>query len=154
MEASERSQGSPQAISSPGLSELDRASRPPAPAVYQEVIVQIGQLFARVEAEREVVVPEPIRLFLSSTAVESLHLCRDAWWHACSADPGIDTDAERIGEQIHNSLLRILSSAEVERSIGNGLRRVTFKGVLHSIHDHWCEIFPFCGRRPSPPPHF
>jgi len=152
METSQKSHGSDQDMSSPGSYELVKASRPPASQVYKRATARIGELFARVEAERGVVVPEAVRVFLSSTAIESLHLCRDAWWHAFKADPGVDKDAERIAEQIHNSLLRILSNAEVERSTGNGVPRVTFQGLLCAIHDHWCKIFPFCGRRPSPPP--
>ncbi len=123
-----------------------------APRVYNEAIRRMAELFPRVEADRGVIVPEAIRRFLSNTVIESLYLLHDAWRQVCSADPGIDADAGRIGEQVHHALFQVLSNAEAEPWTPNGVPRVTFIGVLRYIHDHWCQIFPFCGRRPSPPP--
>ena len=122
-----------------------------APRVYRDATLQMAALFPRVEAQRGVIIPSTIRFFLTNTVIESLYLDPDAWRRVCGADPTIEADAERISEQIHNSLLYVLSNSEAESLAPNGTPRITHTGVLRCIHDHWCGIFPFC-RKPQPPP--
>ncbi len=115
-----------------------------APRVYNEAIGRMAELFAKVEADRGVIIPDAIRLFLSNTVIESLYLRHDAWRQTCDADPAIGEHAGRICEQIHDSLLQIINNADTEAWTANGALRVTFVGVLRCIHDRWCRIFPFC----------
>jgi hypothetical protein len=118
-----------------------------APRVYNEALLRISGVFRKVEDDRDVIVPDVIRAFLSTTAIESLFLHHEAWAKApYSADPGSDAAAGRIGEIINNSLLEVLNNAEAEPWSPNGKPQVTFIGVLRSVRDPalWCRIFPFC----------
>ena len=142
----------PQSISNSDSEWTSEATGTIAPRVYEQVILRMTELFSRVELDRGVIVPQHIRLFLSHMALESLHLRDDEWRQVCNADPSIESHAARIGEQIHESLLEILSNAEAQPSAFSGMPRVTLIGVLRCVHEYWCQIFPFCGRQPSPPP--
>jgi len=142
---------SPKATPDPSSGKAHKGAWTIAPQVYREAIARMAEVFRIVQADRGVLIPEIIRLFLSKTALESLYLHPNAWRHTCNADPCIDADAARIGEQIRKSLMEVLSNAEAESWTPNGALQVTFIGVLRYAHDHWCGIFPFCDRKPSPP---
>jgi hypothetical protein len=118
-----------------------------APQVYNEAILRISDAFRKVEDDREVIIPDVIRAFLNTTAIESLFLHHETWAQApYNADPGNDANAGRIGERINNSLLEVLHNADAEPWSPNGKPQVTFIGVLRSVQDPalWCRIFPFC----------
>jgi hypothetical protein len=141
------------AIPDPLAGQRYNRARAIAPQVYRQAITRMAEVYRIVQTNRGVVIPEVIRLFLSNTVLESLCLRGDEWRQACNADPGIDADAKRIGRQIHDSLVDVLSNAEAEPWMPDGVPHLTFIGVLRRIQEDWCQIFPFCGRRPSPPPH-
>ena len=140
------------AIPDPRTGQRHNRGRAIAPEVYREAITRMAEVYRIVQTNRGVVIPEVIRLFLSNTVLESLCLRGDEWRQACDADPMIDADAKRIGRQIHDSLVDVLSNAEAEPWMPNGVPQITFIGVLRRIQEDWCGIFPFCGRKkPSPP---
>lgn len=141
------------AIPDPRSGQRHNRGRAIAPQVYRQAIARMAEVYRIVQTNRGVVIPEVICLFLSNTVLESLYLRGDEWRQACNADPMIDADAKRIGRQIHDSLVDVLSNAEAEPWTPNGVQQLTFIGVLRRIQEDWCEIFPFCGRKPSPPSH-
>src|SRR6266851_9502034 len=116
-----------------------------ASQVYNQARSRISDVFHRVEHDRDVIVPDAIRLFLTETIVESL-LLRHADWGQTphNANPGVDTEAASIALQIDSSLYEILNNAGAEPRMPNGKPQLTFVGVLSYIHGHWCGIFPFC----------
>jgi hypothetical protein len=133
---------SQQATSDPTSGMAHKGAWTIAPRVYREAIAQTAELFRIVQADRGVMIPETIGLFLINTVLESLYLHPNSWRQTCDADPRIDGDAERIGEQIQKSLMEVLSNAEAEPWTPNGAPRITFIGVLRYVHDHWVWNFP------------
>ena len=116
-----------------------------APQVYNEARSRTSDVFHRVERDRDVIIPDAIRLFLTEAIVESLRLRHADWGQTpYNANPGFDMDAGRIAQQIDNSLRELLGNAGAEPRIPNGKPQVTCIGILSYIHEHWCGIFPFC----------
>jgi hypothetical protein len=111
----------------------------------------MADLFRLIESQRCVVIPAAIRHYLGETVLESLYLDAADWRRLCNADPQMDADAEAIGSRIEKSLILLLANAEAQPRPGRATPRITFIGVLRSIHEHWCGIFPFCREKPSPP---
>ena len=115
--------------------------------VYNQAIVRTSDAFRNVESVRNVIIPDVIRAFLNTTAIESLYLHHQVWTQSpYDADPTNDANAKSIGDRIYNSLLEVLNNADAEPWSLNGKPQVTFIGVLSSIRDpaRWCKIFPFC----------
>ena len=63
----------------------------PAGEVYDQAIIRITDAFRKVETDMGVIIPDGIRLFLSSTATESLYLHHEAWRLLNSATPSLTT---------------------------------------------------------------
>jgi hypothetical protein len=116
-----------------------------APQVYNEARSRIWDVFHRVEVDRGMIVPDAIRLFLTETVMESLSLRHDDWAQPpYIADPGFDSEAPKIAQQIETSLVELLRNADAEPRFVNGKPEVTFVGIVKYIYEHWCSIFPFC----------
>ena len=116
-----------------------------ASEVYNQARATISSVFSKVEQNRDVIVPDAIRLFLPETVIESLNLRHSDWAQTpYNTDPGAATQALSIAQQIDKSLNELLSNADAEPTMSNGKAHVTFVGILNYIHEHWCGIFPFC----------
>jgi hypothetical protein len=136
----------PQRLSNSDSQRTSEITMTIAPRVYEEAIRRMGELFSRIELDRDVIIPQHVRSFLSGIALESLHLRRDEWRQLCKVDPGMDAHAAPIGNQIYDSLLEIMRNAGAEPSAPNDIRQVTLVAVLRCVHENWCRIFPFCRR--------
>jgi hypothetical protein len=113
-----------------------------SPDARSELNRVLDEVFSSVQEERDVVVPASVRTFMQSIVEESMTLRRSEWEEVVGLDPlEGPSEFEEGVRQADQTVYEVLRNVRADEG-----SYVSLIGVVETIHEEWCGIYPICRR--------